>query len=47
MNEEGMFITTEKGYRFLELFAELQDILWDENTWPPHLQSHNTRISQT
>lgn len=25
--EEGRYITTEKGYRFLELFAELQGIL--------------------
>jgi predicted transcriptional regulator len=28
----GRYVTTEKGFRFLELFAELQDILRDENT---------------
>ena len=32
MREEGMYTTTEKGYHFLELFAELQRILRDENT---------------
>lgn len=32
MRQEGRYLTTSKGYRFLELFAELQDILRDENT---------------
>jgi len=32
MREEGRYLTTEKGYRFLELFAELQDILRNELT---------------
>jgi predicted transcriptional regulator len=32
MHQEGRYLTTAKGYRFLELFAELQAILRDENT---------------
>jgi len=32
MREQGRYFTTDKGYRFLELFAELQDILRDVNT---------------
>ena len=32
MRENGRYLTTEKGYRFLELFAELQDILKDDMT---------------
>ena len=28
----GKYATTEKGHRFLELFAQLNDILKDENT---------------
>lgn len=32
LRQEGRYLTTAKGYRFLELFAELQDILRDENT---------------
>ena len=30
--EERMYVTTEKGYRFLELFAEMQNILRGQNT---------------
>jgi predicted transcriptional regulator len=32
IREKGRYFTTDKGYRFLELFAELQDILRDLNT---------------
>jgi len=32
MREQDRYFTTDKGYRFLELFAELQDILRDANT---------------
>jgi predicted transcriptional regulator len=32
MREEGFYVTTEKGFRFLELFAELQGILRNQNT---------------
>jgi predicted transcriptional regulator len=32
MHEQGRYFTTDKGYRFLELFAELQDILRDVDT---------------
>ena len=31
-HEKGRYLTTEKGYRFLELFAQLQDILRNELT---------------
>ncbi len=30
-HEENMYVTTEKGFRFLELFTELQGTLWDGN----------------
>ena len=30
MREEDRYVTTAKGYHFLELFAELQDILRDD-----------------
>jgi predicted transcriptional regulator len=30
--EQSRYLTTDKGYRFLELFAELQNILRDANT---------------
>lgn len=29
---EKMYSTTEKGYRFLELFAQLTDVLQNDNT---------------
>jgi predicted transcriptional regulator len=32
VRSEGRYLTSAKGYRFLELFAELQDILKDQNT---------------
>ena len=32
VREEGRYLTTEKGCRFLELFAELQDILREDIT---------------
>jgi predicted transcriptional regulator len=31
IREEGFYVTTEKGFRFLELFAELQGILKSQN----------------
>ena len=30
MREEGRYLTTAKGYHFLELFAELEDILRED-----------------
>jgi predicted transcriptional regulator len=30
--ENGLYLTTEKGFRFLELYAELQGILRNQNT---------------
>ena len=32
IRERGRYFTTDKGFRFLELFAELQDILRDAST---------------
>ncbi len=32
LHEESMYVTTEKGFHFLELFAELQGILRGQNT---------------
>jgi len=32
MREDGGYLTTSRGYRFLELFAELEDMLRDDTS---------------